>query len=830
VDTIKSIFKAAGATAEGKIEVDISYEIIRHVSAQLYTNPRKAIEELMTNSYDAGAMQCWVSLPKAPDEALIVLDNGQAMDLNGIRDLWRVAHSPKVPDDDEGAKRIDNNRLQIGKFGVGKLAAFALGKRLTHVTCMAGSVRVVSVGQSEIRQRSGGQTPKFEVYRLPLSKAKEVLSAFFRDLPKPWEKNWDTWTLAVVEEIDAGKSGRALKTGVLKRMIATALPSSADFRIFLDGQSIPRRRIEPSEVDVEIKVTDADFRKKLEETLQFFWQAEREDEKPEDVPPSLFKVKLESFESPEDVSKQVKGINVPGLGPVIGTAILTKTSLTTTKLEERGYSNNGFAVYVHGKLANPEDELFGVTQRSHAYWSRFLARVEMSGLDKVLLVQRNAVSENSDEARIAREVLRTLFNFARTKAEQLEESPEYKPGSFGSRVKALSPLLGAIALRGLAKGKYRPEGLDALDIEFATLGQDGPAARFDPQTQKILVNEDHPLIIAIDDLGAKSKSFRHMIGEVLAGAQMASGYLQGRGVEQEIIDESNDIIEVALRSAAGFVRDEVEEHIKAIEAASHEGDTLFERAVVTAFRGLRLAARHLGDSDEPDGIVDIPVAGKPNLRISVEAKGSGGVITHKQLSEATVSRHREEQGCTNAIAIAREFSTQGIGGKDSALLRETTGKVPLITVAGIAKLLRLHKKRPFTYDKIAKILTTSKHPEELEDFIGEIWAEVPDIGLMKLVLQVAHDMVQTDETNFPDPGMILADPRIKKQKVKREDIIHVLIAVQVTTGMIIIRNPNDYQFDLLAPVDTILEALQREPSFDLSAESREDGLGREHPE
>jgi len=88
-------------------------------------------------------------------------------------------------------------------------------------------------------------------------------------------------------------------------------------------------------------------------------------------------------------------------------------------------------------------------------------------------------------------------------------------------------------------------------------------------------------------------------------------------------------------------------------------------------------------------------------------------------------------------------------------------------------------------------------------------------------------LVQTDETNFPDPGMILADPRIKKQKVKREDIIHVLIAVQVTTGMIIIRNTNDYQFDLLAPVDTILEALQREPTFEVSTESSEDALGQE---
>ncbi len=163
-------------------------------------------------------------------------------------------------------------------------------------------------------------------------------------------------------------------------------------------------------------------------------------------------------------------------------------------------------------------------------------------------------------------------------------------------------------------------------------------ARMDPRRasirtrKKIVVNQDHPLIIAIDDLGAASKAIRRMIGEVLAGTQMAKGYLEDRGVAQEIVNESTEIMEVALRSAAGFVRDETEEHIKAIEEASHEGDTGFEKAVVTAFRSLRLAARHLGDSDEPDGTIDIPISGKPNLRISVEAKGSKGIITHKVLS------------------------------------------------------------------------------------------------------------------------------------------------------------------------------------------------------
>ena len=274
--TINDVIKKAGAATEGKVEVDISYDIIRQFSAQLYTNPRKAIEELITNSYDAGADECWVRLPKASSEALAVLDDGEAMDLKGIKDLWRVAHSPKAKEDGS-LQRIENNRMQVGKFGVGKLAAFALGGRLTYITCVDGNVRVVSVGQSEIREKGVGRAPTFDVYKLPLSKAKAAIGDFFKGLPVPWgKKKWKSWTLALVEEIDEGKSGRALKVGILKRMIVSALPISADFKVFLEGQPIPKQVIKREEIEVEVRVTDPKFRAKLEETIQIFWQRERD--------------------------------------------------------------------------------------------------------------------------------------------------------------------------------------------------------------------------------------------------------------------------------------------------------------------------------------------------------------------------------------------------------------------------------------------------------------------------------------------------------------------------------------------------------------------------
>jgi hypothetical protein len=798
-------FKNSGATDEGNVPVDISYDIIRQFSAQLYTTPRKAIEELICNSYDAGASDCHVVLAKTARDPLLVLDNGKSMDFQGICDLWQVARSPKVASG--GKPRIANGRMQIGKFGVGKLAAFALGERLTHVTCVKGAVRIISVGQRQIKDRASGKAPVFRVYRLSLDKAKKLLTPFFTNLPKPWDNGWATWTLAMVEEIDPGGMGGALKVGILRRMVKTALPVSAKFKVFLEGELIPPRMIDPSNIDVIVDVIDEKYRKQLSDNLHDYW-AQKLDESPEDVAASRYTLKVDQVPNPEDTSKKVKALIVPGLGAVVGKAISTKTALTTEKLEERGYSDNGFAVMSYGKLINPEDPLFGVTQRSHKYWSRFLAQVEMPGLDKVLLVQRNAVSEISPEAQIAREVLRTLFNYTRTLVEEGEEKGEYDPGSFGRRLGSSAPILAQAALKGLVRGGVAPGDLDRLTIDFATFGTAGPPARFDLDLRTILVNQDHPLLASLDDLGALSTQMRRVIGEVLGGIELGKGYLRSREVPEEIIADTGDVIDASLRSAAEFVRDPVEEHIREIRDASFVGDTPFEKAVVQAFRSLRLTAQHFGESDEPDGIIEIPRSGEDNLRISIEAKGSRGVITHKELSEATVRRHSGEHACQCAVAIAREFAKEGIGGKQSALIRETKGAVPLLTVEGIERMLRLHKRRNFTYDKVIKILTTWKHPDELVSFIEETWREMPELGLMRLILTVAHELVIADSTNLPDPGMIVADPRVRKKKVKKEEVITVLQSVELTTRMITITNQSDYRFELNAPVDTILEAMQ----------------------
>ena len=135
------------------IPVPISYEIIRLFSEGLYQSPHKAIEELVSNSFDAGAESVRVLVPRPPEDAggyndsLWVIDDGVGMDDNGFTLLWRVANSQKA-ELAEGPRR----RRPIGQFGIGKLAAYVLAWRLTHVSKQGGKFRYASM---DFRKVSG---------------------------------------------------------------------------------------------------------------------------------------------------------------------------------------------------------------------------------------------------------------------------------------------------------------------------------------------------------------------------------------------------------------------------------------------------------------------------------------------------------------------------------------------------------------------------------------------------------------------------------------------------------------------------------------------------
>ena len=115
-----------------EIDVTISSRIIELFSAGLYSSPNKAFEELICNSYDAFASKVAVYVPDdlSVSNAIIwVCDNGEGLNKDELKKLWRIGESSKRLDQGR-----DTKRLQIGQFGIGKLSTYILARKLTYIS------------------------------------------------------------------------------------------------------------------------------------------------------------------------------------------------------------------------------------------------------------------------------------------------------------------------------------------------------------------------------------------------------------------------------------------------------------------------------------------------------------------------------------------------------------------------------------------------------------------------------------------------------------------------------------------------------------------------
>ena len=132
----------------GEIEVTIGPQFLNLFSEHLYSSPNKAFEELVSNSWDAGARRVRIHVPENlqnDNAAIWVLDDGESMDLGGFKALWAVAIS------DKRQHETSSTRKPIGKFGVGKLATYLLAHELTYVCRAAdGITRIVTMDYRRI--------------------------------------------------------------------------------------------------------------------------------------------------------------------------------------------------------------------------------------------------------------------------------------------------------------------------------------------------------------------------------------------------------------------------------------------------------------------------------------------------------------------------------------------------------------------------------------------------------------------------------------------------------------------------------------------------------
>ena len=382
-----------------KIDVRLSYRIVELFSEGLYASPNKAVEELVANSFDAGARTVLVILSTNlhdQDASIVVIDDGEGMGIEGLKQHWLIGISNKR----RLGGKLPRGRQQIGQFGIGKLATYVLSERLTHVSKRDGKYYSTSMDFSAIDRRLEHEVePKrpisIELRELTEAQVKKAVwswtnSAAFKasDLVLFGKGAPKSWTVAIMS--DLRKKVHEIKPGVLGWVLRTALPLRDDFSIWYNG-----KKLAPSK-QVKGRIGKWVLGKDITELPR---------PAPKETAPS----------EDEDVAladQRHFGLNVPELGRVTGYAEAYK-DLLGGKSDEIGRSY-GFFVYILGRLINVDDGHFGIdpNELRHGTFGRFRLVINIDSLDDELRSNRETVRDGTPYE-IAKNVLRAIFKHVR---------------------------------------------------------------------------------------------------------------------------------------------------------------------------------------------------------------------------------------------------------------------------------------------------------------------------------------------------------------------------------------------------------------------------------
>ena len=747
------------------IPVPINYDIIRLFSEGLYRSPHKAIEELVTNGYDAGATRIHILLPEQPEnntaisDPLWVIDNGHGMDVEGFHQLWRVAESNKVQ-----VQTLANGRAPIGQFGIGKLAAYVLAWKLTHLSCVSGRLLLTDMNFHKVTGRQHPNTDPVEVSLREVDEttAKAYLAGIKQRDSEAWALMFDkkrrvpSWTAAALT--DFKDLYDRLGIGRLRWVLSTGLPLHTDFAISLNGN-----RIKSSKESLrEIKKID------IQETL-------------------------------------------PRLGEIVGTARVHEKPLTTGKSEQLGRSN-GFFVRVRKRVINLEDELFGVEQPNHAAWSRFALEVDADGLRDHLLSSREGVRD-SEVVQEFRNFLLGIFKQCRSAYEEwdrrnngqlefeslLSDNPSVHVTeplfrSVRNMVEAGSDSFYIEALRDVEEedrsewlGTYQSEILEKPfeQTEFVNHGPKAPALRYDPSTRSIAVNSDHPFVDKLTDGG----KYRNPARLFATSEVLLEGQLQDHGISQVVVNSFLRERDRVLRLTAGDAPLTAAEVLRLLEVANRDRNAL-EKATGAVFQILGFEyERKGGNAPGPDGVLYARLGRHKqelaDYKLVYDAKQTNKPsVPADKVNLGSLEDFRNEAAADFGFFIADAYEAEmEQGGK---LNRQFNGsnycRLTLLKIDHLNRLVRLHYQHGVTLTRLRSLFDKAHTILQVNEWMDMLRKELAEQGGVPLfVLLQGLEKEKNDPKASPNVHAVRAkDPAL--QSFEPERLIAKLKAVESIIG------------------------------------------------
>ena len=714
--TLDSLGEAFG----DPLPVTLSPELIGLLSEQLYRSPSKAIEELVVNAFDAEADEArvFVAEPGHHEPFIVVYDDGVGMTYDGLADLWKVGR-PK-PRDETLFKR--KRRRQIGKFGIGKLATYAVANRVTYVTRTEDQHLGVTIDYRNFTSNPQTTTTQVQLEVRRIGDLETLWNdGVFRaavkaiGLGRSELAAQSSWTIVILEDLKA--KAQAMGLGRLRWVLRTAMPLSVRFKLFLNGEEVESSK-EDHTVLVEFNITE------LSKTrLQALTKKTGQEWSIRDC--SLV---AESFPS---------GIS--------GTAIVTLQTLGGKSAEL--IRSEGFFVYVRGRLVNEEDARFGLHELSHATLNRFRASIYADDLDQVITANR----ESMEDVRLyhnAQALLNEVFNEARQRYQDhtererrralgdREEERNWMPErlveyptadaltNYSQDFKGTEPDDSWMYLSvdphtdiaDLTTSLYSKVGREQkYRYKYVARGRAERLVEFDPAGATFAVNQDHELVVAY----ANEPATQRLLLDMVTGEALLEVYLREAGVSPHVIGEvleRRDLLFRGLADAHMFSLTALSGYIR---NSSNSKENL-EVAVVAGARALGFVAKHIGGKGEPDGVARFTDFPDGEQTITLEAKSSVETPSAKDIDFAAINVHMQKYRATGCLLVAPEYPGDEDG---NAAISAESLMVSCWTVRHYADVIHAAESRQISARQVLEIVRTKFTPQDVKAAVADLLAD-----------------------------------------------------------------------------------------------------------
>jgi len=726
-----------------EVKLKIDYEIIQHFSQHLYGSPNKAIEELVSNSFDAAAQEVRVYIPSTQTKNnVIVWDDGDSMDVKGIHNLWWIARSPKRAENREivvNKNGATYKRKVIGKFGIGKLASYAVGDKITHLCKRDGEFLLVRVNYIKL-EKLGEKARKEEVaeQNSEIDKKEQKNSEFFTTpiikltesgalqfienlfdgdgsttKTKAAIKNLfakDSWTVAVISNLKTEKLS-LLTFGRLNWLLGTGMPLRPDFKVWLNDESVSSKLQKAALHTWNFGTTE------IQEAIKNVWSDEKEKGNVSEEPVFNNQVGL----NPNERTENVPFVELPNLGKVFGEMRIFDESLVKGKASDFARSH-GFFILVRGRLLNAEDDKLFIKHPSYGAFYRSQFVINADGLDMELLADRERLNKETPRT-IELEILsRAVYNAVRSKSESVEQEKAEK-----IKTESLLPTrsrdfyrepINALLAQSEESVRVKFE-INTPQVSRKVLKQDEQLSLFAPEEGGFQINESHPLYKQLKtDLGngeVAKKAYRYFEAIAIAD-RILEGHLHLVGLDEETISKIMQWRDGQLRQFAETFEHNHSDLAIELWNASFKSGKEFEEPLAEILRSMGFKCKVDGASGKADVIVAAHI-GTKSYKLIFEAKGkkSEHALPNDKAEISGGASHLEGIESTHVVIVARAFAGFGKNEEnDAAVLKECRAiqdkAASIMTVEAIILLHQAMERYHYSLDLLKDIFCIIEPP------------------------------------------------------------------------------------------------------------------------